>query len=63
MTKDETFSEGYLAGWQSVFGRGATLPGIPSHAIPAGKTEYQHGYDEGRSAAIARTKPDDRNSD
>jgi hypothetical protein len=56
MTKHKTFSDGYLDGWKSVFGQGAALPGIPAYAIPAGKTEYEHGCDEGRKAATASRK-------
>jgi hypothetical protein len=50
---DGTFEDGYLNGWRSVLGEGAPLPSIPSYAIRAGKTEYRHGYDEGRAAAEA----------
>jgi hypothetical protein len=63
MAKHGSFIDGYLDGWRSVFGQGAALPGIPSYAIPVGKTEYEHGYDEGRAAANATNKPHDENSD
>lgn len=57
MTKQhKTFEDGYLDGWRSVLGDGAALPGIPAYAIPAGKTEYQHGYDEGRKEAQSRRR-------
>ncbi|WP_188079933.1 hypothetical protein [Neorhizobium sp. P12A] len=51
MSQQKTFSEGFIDGYRSVKGAGAALPGIPAHAIPAGKTEYQHGYDEGKRKA------------
>lgn len=28
------------------------FPPIPAYAIPAGETEYEHGYDLGRAAAL-----------
>ena len=48
------FGEGYTDGWLAVMGAGASLPSIPSHAIPAGKTPYEHGYALGRLAAQKR---------
>lgn len=54
MTEDtQTFSDGYIAGWQSVTGSNL-LPSIPAHAIPVGKTPYDHGYEEGRRRAQER---------
>ena len=32
----------------------AALPGIPSYAVPTEKTEYEHGYHEGRTPAADR---------
>jgi hypothetical protein len=51
------FAEGYTEGWLSIMGTGAALPSIPSYAIPAGKTAYQHGYELGRTAAEKRKSP------
>ena len=49
-----TFSDGYIAGWQKGSGRNL-VPSIPAHSIPAGKTEYdagyERGYEEGRKRA------------
>ena len=50
MTGKTTFSEGYIDGWSAIKGRG-TIPAIPSNAIPAGKTPYDHGLAEGTKAA------------
>jgi hypothetical protein len=46
----KTFEDGYLDGWHSV--KPGTNPSIPSYAIPAGKTPYQHGYERGRAKAL-----------
>jgi len=46
----EDFEQGYIDGWQSA--KPGSLPGIPSYAVPPGKTPYQHGYDLGRQAAL-----------
>lgn len=46
---NKTFSDGYLEGWHFI--RAGDTPSIPAHAIPAGKTPYQHGYELGRTAA------------
>jgi len=62
MAKQGTFTDGFIEGWRSVLGQGAALPGIPSYAIPTGKAEYEHGYDEGRKAAADRHPSGDKNS-
>jgi hypothetical protein len=49
--ENKSFEEGYIDGWRSILGEGAPLPSIPSYAIPAGKTEYEHGYEQGRAVA------------
>lgn len=46
---DEDYEKGFIDGWQSL--RPGSLPAIPSYAVPAGKTPYQHGYDKGREYA------------
>lgn len=46
---EKTFTDGYMDGWHSV--KPGTDPGIPAHAIPAGKTPYQHGFELGRAKA------------
>lgn len=43
----KTFAEGYIDGFQSVRGSGQSPP-IPGHALPAGYTPYQWGYEQGR---------------
>lgn len=57
---DKTFSDGYTEGWQETYGSNL-LPSIPSHAIPSGKTAYEHGLDLGRKEGVRRkagsTKP------
>lgn len=47
--QNKTFTDGYLDGWCSV--KSGSNPPIPAHAIPAGKTAYQHGYELGKKAA------------
>lgn len=47
------FERGYLAGWQSLK-PGSNPPGIPAHAIPAGKTAYDHGFKLGKAKAETR---------
>ena len=57
MTEDarsRTFKQGYIDGWRSVLGQGAPLPTIPAFAVPAGKTEYQHGFEQGRAVAAGK---------
>jgi hypothetical protein len=46
----KTFKDGYTDGWHSE--KPGTDPEIPAHAIPAGKTDYEHGYELGRAAAL-----------
>jgi hypothetical protein len=53
MNRERTFSEGYLDGWHSV--KPGSNPTIPAYAIPAGKSEYDHGFDLGRAAAGANS--------
>jgi hypothetical protein len=48
----QDFENGYIAGWQSL--KPGSVPTIPSYAVPAGKTPYQHGYELGRKAAASR---------
>ncbi len=43
---EKSFEDGYVDGYQSVRGKGIR-PAIPSHAIPAGYTSYQWGYEKG----------------
>jgi hypothetical protein len=47
----KSFAEGYIDGWKSILGEGAPLPPIPAYALPIGKTEYEHGYEQGRAVA------------
>jgi len=49
-TSQKTFTEGYIAGYQSV--RPGASPAVPAYAVPAGKTPYQYGYDLGKQKAI-----------
>ena len=51
MNDNRTFAEGYIEGWKAVMGEGAAISGIPSHAIPAGKTPYQAGLVRGMEDA------------
>lgn len=46
----QDFQNGFIDGWQSV--NPGTVPSIPSSAIPAGKTAYEHGYERGRDRAL-----------
>lgn len=50
MSTQKTYTDGYIDAYQSVRGKGV-VPSIPAHAIPAGKTLYQAGHDDGREAA------------
>ena len=50
-----SFEKGYLDGCKTV--SPGILPGIPSHSIPAGKTEYQAGFDRGVEDAKERKRP------
>lgn len=55
MTKSpasDDFQQGYIDGWQSV--KPGSVPTIPSYAIPAGKTAYEHGFELGKQAALRR---------
>jgi len=45
------FREGYIEGWRSVT-KLTTLPSIPSHAIPAGKTDYEYGLELGKARGL-----------
>jgi hypothetical protein len=49
--ENKSFAEGYTDGWKSILGEGAPLPPIPAYALPVGKTEYEHGYEQGRAVA------------
>ncbi len=49
-----TFADGFIAGWKSVMGAGAAIPGIPLHATPVGTTPYLHGIAKGVEAAQKR---------
>jgi hypothetical protein len=50
MAKDNrTFEQGYADGYRSVH-PGAPIA-IPPHAVPAGKTPYEWGYEVGVRAA------------
>lgn len=57
--KKGSFSDGYIDGWQGVMGAGL-VPSIPAHSIPAGKTEYQAGYEAGRAEALDRKTQEGR---
>ena len=46
---EKSFTDGYLDGFHSL--KKGVNPAIPAHAIPAGKTPYQHGFELGRSKA------------
>lgn len=48
--KPQEFRDGYIDGWQSI--RPGDTPAVPSHATPAGKTPYEHGYELGRQRAL-----------
>jgi hypothetical protein len=52
---EKTFTDGYIDGWQSIMGKGS-VPAVPAHAVPAGKTPYEAGYDRGREVATERKK-------
>jgi uncharacterized tellurite resistance protein B-like protein len=45
----KSFVEGYIDGWTSI--ESAPIPPIPAFTLPAGKTEYEHGYEQGRALA------------
>ena len=47
---EKSFADGYTDGWHSV--KPGTDPDIPAHAIPVGKTDYEHGYKLGRARAL-----------
>ncbi len=49
----DEFTRGYIDGWQSLM-PGSNPPGIPAYAIPAGSTEYGHGYRLGKEKAEER---------
>jgi hypothetical protein len=50
-----TYQEGYLKGYQSQMGTGATCPSIPATpSIPAGKTEYEVGPEMGKARGRRR---------
>lgn len=49
-----TFSDGFIAGWRSIMGPGAPIPGVPPHSIPAWTTAYLHGITKGIEAAQKR---------
>ena len=47
-----SFGEGFIEGWQSVLGKDERPSIIPGGAIIlAGKSEYEQGYELGRSLA------------
>lgn len=46
-----SFEEGFHAGYRSIKGDGAALPGTPAHAIPAGYSAYGWGFKKGVEAA------------
>lgn len=48
--QDKSFKDGYLDGWHSI--KPGSDPGIPAHGVPAGKTDYQHGYEQGKERAL-----------
>jgi hypothetical protein len=53
----ETFSQGYLDGWESVAGRAAAPP-LPEHVpVPPDGSAYEAGFRYGRSEALTRFKP------
>jgi hypothetical protein len=54
MSQGQTFADGFREGYKSVMGSGASMPGIPSHSIPAGKTAFQHGIAKGVEAGLKR---------
>ena len=44
----EEYKAGFIAGFQSVRGKGAAIPAIPAvPAIPGGKTPKQVGFEDG----------------
>ena len=48
MSYHDEFKSGFLAGWKSVKGQGAGIPGIPpTPTLPAGKTYFDLGYAKG----------------
>jgi hypothetical protein len=50
----DSFAAGYFDGWKAIPGSGPP-PAISSYttpqAVPAGKTPYQAGYEQGRAIA------------
>jgi hypothetical protein len=45
-----SFSDGYIAGYRSV--RPGIVPDIPAHSIPAGKSDYDWGFEQGKKRAL-----------
>jgi len=60
-TDHRTFATGYMDGWMSVIP--GSVPRIPGHTLPAGKTPYEYGFESGCRAAAEHKEWMEQNPD